>query len=143
MNIPFNQFFKYLFKHNPNVNLKFKEERFSGDIEVSQFLTNKKERELNSEEKESYKMFMKQIGDSVRDQRRVNNLYRFISIIAFLALIIGLGFFMWLSSGNNWVIIGAAYYSFFAYLLVEAYIEASSHYFEDQLYKTFNEKYLI
>ncbi|HIW38778.1 MAG TPA: hypothetical protein H9885_07175 [Candidatus Jeotgalicoccus stercoravium] len=143
MNIPFNQFFKYLFKHNPNVNLKFKEERFSGDIEVSQFLTNKKERELNSEEKESYKMFMNQIGDSVRDQRRVNNLYRFISIIAFLALIIGLGFFMWLSSGNNWVIIGAAYYSFFAYLLVEAYIEASSHYFEDQLYKTFNEKYLI
>ena len=143
MNIPFNQFFKYLFKHNPNVNLKFKEERFSGDIEVSQFLTNKKERELNSEEKESYKMFMNQIGDSVRDQRRVNNLYRFISIIAFLALIIGLGFFMWLSSGNNWIIIGAAYYSFFAYLLVEAYIEASSHYFEDQLYKTFNEKYLI
>lgn len=143
MNIPFKQFFKYLFKHNPNVNLKFKEERFSGDIEVSQFLTNKKERELNSEEKESYKMFMNQIGDSVRDQRRVNNLYRFISIIAFLALIIGLGFFMWLSSGNNWVIIGAAYYSFFAYLLVEAYIEASSHYFEDQLYKTFNEKYLI
>lgn len=143
MNIPFNQFFKYLFKHNPNVNLKFKEERFSGDIEVSQFLTNKKERELNSEEKESYKMFMNQIGDSVRDQRRVNNLYRFISIIAFLTLIIGLGFFMWLSSGNNWVIIGAAYYSFFAYLLVEAYIEASSHYFEDQLYKTFNEKYLI
>ncbi|CAD2071913.1 hypothetical protein [Jeotgalicoccus meleagridis] len=143
MNIPFNQFFKYLFKHNPNVNLKFKEERFSGDIEVSQFLTNKKERELNSEEKESYKMFMNQIGDSVRDQRRVNNLYRFISIIAFLALIIGLGFFMWLSSGNNWVIIGAAYYSFFAYLLVEAYIEASSHYFENQLYKTFNEKYLI
>jgi len=143
VNIPFNQFFKYLFKHNPNVNLKFKEERFSGDIEVSQFLTNKKERELNSEEKESYKMFMNQIGDSVRDQRRVNNLYRFISIIAFLALIIGLGFFMWLSSGNNWVIIGAAYYSFFAYLLVEAYIEASSHYFEDQLYKTFNEKYLI
>jgi hypothetical protein len=143
VNIPFKQFFKYLFKHNPNVNLKFKEERFSGDIEVSQFLTNKKERELNSEEKESYKMFMNQIGDSVRDQRRVNNLYRFISIIAFLALIIGLGFFMWLSSGNNWVIIGAAYYSFFAYLLVEAYIEASSHYFEDQLYKTFNEKYLI
>jgi len=143
VNIPFNQFFKYLFKHNPNVNLKFKEERFSGDIEVSQFLTNKKERELNSEEKESYKMFMNQIGDSVRDQRRVNNLYRFISIIAFLALIIGLGFFMWLSSGNNWVIIGAAYYSFFAYLLVEAYIEASSHYFENQLYKTFNEKYLI
>ena len=143
MNIPFNHFFKYLFKHNPNVNLKFKDARFSGDIEVSQFLTNKKERELNSEEKESYKMFMNQIGDSVRDQRRVNNLYRFISIIAFLALIIGLGFFMWLSSGNNWVIIGAAYYSFFAYLLVEAYIEASSHYFEDQLYKTFNEKYLI
>ncbi|MGO1922720.1 MAG: hypothetical protein ACTH14_02705 [Jeotgalicoccus sp.] len=142
MNIPFRQFFNYLFSHNPNVDIKYREERYSGDIMVTRFLSNDISSTLDREDRDTYNSFMKQITNQVRDQIRQSNLYRFIAIIGLLFAVLGLSMIMYFSSGNTWVILGGAYYSFFAYLLVEAYIQANRNYFEVQLYKQLHEKYL-
>lgn len=142
MNIPFSQFFHYLFSHNPVVDIKYQEERFSGDIKVTKFLADDAVRELDGQGKESYDRFRQDITATVRDQMRYFNLYRLVTIFSLLFAVIGLGLILYFNSGNPWVIIGACYYAFFAYLLVEAYIQASKNYFEDQLYKTFKHEYI-
>lgn len=142
MNIPFSEFFNYLFWHNPNVGVKYREERYSGNIKVTEFLSADIADKLETDKSSLYNNFMNDITDQVRDQLRQSNLYRFISIIGLLFAVLGLSMILYFSSGNTWVILGGAYYSFFAYLLVEAYIQANRNYFEDQLYKQLHENYL-
>src|SRR5690625_4677964 len=142
MNIPFSQFFNYLFKHNPNVDIKYREERYSGEIKVTKFLSNDISHTLDAQDRNTYQSFMNHITNQVRDQIRQSNLYRFVAIIGLLFTVLGLSMIMYFSSGNSWVILGGAYYSFFAYLLVEAYIQANRNYFENQLYKKLNQEYL-
>lgn len=142
MNIPFSEFFNYLFRHNPNVDVKYREERYSGDIKVTKFLSGDSADTLDSEDRNTYHSFMDEITNQVRDQLRQSNLYRFVSIIGLLFAVLGFSMIMYFSSGNTWVLLGGAYYSFFAYLLVEAYIQANRNYFEDQLYKKLNKEYL-
>lgn len=142
MNIPFSQFFNYLLKPNSHVDIRYKEERFSGDIEVIKFLSNDQSNELDTEDKNAYNSFMHDITSQVRDQIRLSNKYRFVAIIFLLFAVLGLSMVLYFSSGNSLVLFGGAYYSFFAYLIIEAYIQANRNYFENQLYKKFNENYL-
>lgn len=142
MNIPFSEFFNYLFRHNPNVDVKYREERYSGDIKVTDFLSRDIAGTLAARNDTAYNNFMDDINTQVRDQLRQSNLYRFVAIIGLLFAVLGLSMILYFSSGNTWVILGGAYYSFFAYLLVEAYIQANRNYFEDQLYKQLHEEYL-
>lgn len=142
MNIPFSEFFNYLFRHNPNVDVKYREERYSGDIKVTDFLSRDIAGTLAARNDTAYNNFMDDINTQVRDQLRQSNLYRFVAIIGLLFAVLGLSMILYFSSGNTWVILGGAYYSFFAYLLVEAYIQANRNYFEDQLYKKLNREYL-
>lgn len=142
MNIPFSEFFNYLFRHNPYVEVKYREEHYSGDIKVTQFLASDSEDVLDSQEKNTYHLFMNDITNEIRDQLRQSNLYRFVAIFGLLFTVLGLSMIMYFSSGNSWVILGGAYYSFFAYLLVESYIQANRNYFEDQLYKKLHKEYL-
>lgn len=142
MNIPFSEFFNYLFRHNPNVDVKYREERYSGDIKVTDFLSRDIAGTLAARNDTAYNNFMDDINTQVRDQLRQSNLYRFVAIIGLLFAVLGLSMILYFSSGNTWVILGGAYYSFFAYLLVEAYIQANRNYFEDQLYKQLHEQYL-
>lgn len=142
MNIPFNQFFHYLFSHNPVVDLKYQEERFSGDIKVTKFLADDAVNQLDNQGREKYDSFKNDITVAVRDQLRYFNLYRIVAIFSLLFAVVGLGLILYFSSGNPWTIIGAGYYAFFAYLLVETYIQANRNYFEDQLYKSFKDDYV-
>lgn len=142
MNIPLSKFFSYLFKPNNNVNINYREERYSGNIRVTEFLSGDISGTLETRNNNAYNNFLNDITDQVRDQLRQSNLYRFIAIIGLLFAVLGLSMILYFSSGNTWVILGGAYYSFFAYLLVEAYIQANRNYFEDQLYKQLHEKYL-
>ena len=142
MNIPFSEFFNYLFRHNPNVDVKYREERYSGDIKVTDFLSRDIAGTLAARNDTAYNNFMDDINTQVRDQLRQSNLYRFVAIIGLLFAVLGLSMILYFSSGNTWVILGGAYYSFFAYLLVEAYIQANRNYFEDQLYKQLHKEYL-
>lgn len=141
MNIPFSEFFNYLFRHNPNVDVKYREERYSGDIKVTDFLSRDITGTLAARNDTAYNNFMDDINTQVRDQLRQSNLYRFVAIIGLLFAVLGLSMILYFSSGNTWVILGGAYYSFFAYLLVEAYIQANRNYFEDQLYKRLMKNY--
>ncbi|CAD2070673.1 hypothetical protein GCM10007275_17060 [Jeotgalicoccus coquinae] len=141
MNIPFSEFFNYLFRHNPNVDVKYREERYSGDIKVTDFLSRDIAGTLAARNDTAYNNFMDDINTQVRDQLRQSNLYRFVAIIGLLFAVLGLSMILYFSSGNTWVILGGAYYSFFAYLLVEAYIQANRNYFEDQLYKRLMKNY--
>lgn len=141
MNIPFSEFFNYLFRHNPNVDVKYREERYSGDIKVTDFLSRDITGTLAARNDTSYNNFIDDINTQVRDQLRQSNLYRFVAIIGLLFAVLGLSMILYFSSGNTWVILGGAYYSFFAYLLVEAYIQANRNYFEDQLYKRLMKNY--
>lgn len=142
MNIPFSKFFNYLFSHNPNVDVKYKEERYSGDIKVTKFLATDIAKNLGENEQDTYSEFMNNITKAVRDQIRQSNLYRFVAVIGLLVAVLGLSMIVYFTTGNTWVIFGGAYYSFFAYLLVEAYIQANRNYFEDQLYKKLSTEYL-
>jgi hypothetical protein len=142
MNVPLTKMFQYLFKPNKAVEIKYMEDEFSGEIRVVEFLTQEKTSQLDSSSKDKYTDFTHGITESVRNEIRQLNFYRYLSIALLLLCIILPSLISYFIVGGHWVIIGGVYYSFFAYLLVEAYIQASRNYFEDQLYKEFQNNYL-
>lgn len=142
MNIPFSKVSHYLFKPNKDVEIKYLENDYSGEITVTKFLTTDAKDHLAGSSEDKYAAFVKDITDEVRNQIRQLNFYRYVSIALLLLCILIPSLFSFFLTGNHWVIIGGVYYSFFSYLLVEAYIQANRNYFEDILYKEFQNNYL-
>lgn len=142
MNVPLTQMSHYLFKPNKSVEIKYLENDYSGEITVTEFLTQDATEKLDASAKDKYDEFTKDITSTVRNQIRQLNFYRYVSIALILLCIILPSLFSFFIAGGYWVLIGGAYYSFFAYLIVEAYIQATRNYFEDKLYKEFQHDYL-
>lgn len=141
MNIPFSKVLHYLFKPNKDVEIKYSENDYSGEITVTEFLSHDAKESLVPSEGQ-YSAFTKDITEQVRNQIRQLNFYRYISIALLLVCILLPSLLSFFVTDNQWVLIGGAYYSFFAYLLVEGYIQANRNYFEDVLYKEFQNQYL-
>lgn len=142
MNVPLTQMSHYLFKPNKSVEIKYLENDYSGEITVTEFLTQDATEKLDASAKDKYDEFTKDITSTVSNQIRQLNFYRYVSIALILLCIILPSLFIFFIAGGYWVLIGGAYYSFFAYLIVEAYIQATRNYFEDKLYKEFQHDYL-
>lgn len=142
MNVPLTQMSRYLFKPNKSVEIKYLENDYSGEITVTEFLTQDATEKLDASAKDKYDEFTKDITSTVRNQIRQLNFYRYVSIALILLCIILPSLLSFFITGGYWVLIGSAYYSFFAYLIVEAYIQATRNYFEDELYKEFQHDYL-
>lgn len=140
MNVPFNQFFKYLFNHKNDVHINYVEERYSGDIRVTSFL---KDEEYNdSSNDNAYENFLSDITAEVRDHLRKSNLYRMVAVTFLLLLVFAPALLLFFLNDNTLVVFGAFYYIFFAYLLVEAYIQSDRNYFEDYLYEKLQKEYM-
>ncbi|MFC3420106.1 hypothetical protein ACFOLA_11500 [Salinicoccus hispanicus] len=142
MRVPLSQVTKYLFKPHPGVDIKYLEHDISGETEVTEFLTPNQLESLEPEARKNHSRFLNDINGKVRDQIRTSNFYRFASIALLILFIILPGLILFFLGGSHWALIGGVYYAFFAYLLVEAYIQANSNYFEYTLYEQFEKEYI-
>lgn len=142
MRVPLTKISQYLFKPNPKVDIRYLENDIDGRIKTTEFLTRDAAEELDAPGREKHREFISDIDEAVQKQMRQASFYRYFSIAAILLLLVLptviLGFF---GAGNLTIIVGI-YYAFFTYLIVEAYIQASRNYFEDQLYNRFQKEYL-
>ncbi|MCG1010005.1 hypothetical protein J4760_08230 [Salinicoccus sp. ID82-1] len=142
MRVPLSQTSKYLFKSHPGVDIKYLEHDISGETKVTEFLTPNQFESLGSEARKNHGRFLEEINDKVRDQIRISNFYRFFSAALLIFFIILPALILFFLGGSHWGLIGGVYYAFFAYLLVEAYIQANRNYFEYHLYEKFEKEYV-
>lgn len=142
MRVPLTKISRYLFKPNPNVDIRYLENDIDGRIKTTEFLTRNAAEGLDEAGREKHQEFIRDIDEEVQKQMRQASFYRYFSIAVILLLLILptviLGFF---GAGNLTIIVGI-YYAFFTYLIVEGYIQANRNYFEDQLYAKFQKEYL-
>ncbi|GAB3063336.1 hypothetical protein ACFOU0_11405 [Salinicoccus sesuvii] len=142
MSIPLSQVTKYLFKPHPGVDIKYLEHDISGETQVTEFLTPGQLESLDPKAKQNHGKFLEDINEAVRSQIRTSNFYRLTSIALLIVFIILPALLLFFLGGSHWAVIGGVYYAFFAYLLVEAYIQANRNYFEYTLYDKFQKEYV-
>lgn len=142
MNIPLSQVSKYLFKPHPGIDIKYLEHDISGETKVTEFLTPGQLDSLDPEARKNHGRFLDDINDMVRSQLRSSNFYRLTSIALLILFIVLPALLLFFLGGSHWTVIGGVYYAFFAYLLVEAYIQANRNYFEYTLYEKFLKEYV-
>ena len=142
MRMPLSRIGHHLFSPNPKVDIRYLENNYDGSIKISEFLTGDAADELDEAGRHQHREFIHDINDDVLKQMRQASFYRYFSIVVILLfLVLPTVILAFFGSGNLAILFGI-YYAFFTYLLVEAYIQASRNYFEDQLYEKFKTEYL-
>lgn len=142
MPVPLVKISRYLFKPHPYVDIKYMEHDISGEKRVTEFLTPNRLEELDQEAQKKHRRFIGEIDDDVKQQMKQTSFYRYVAIALLILMILLPSLLLFFLGGSHWGLIGGVYYTFFAYLLVEAYITANRNYFEYQMYEKFEDEHL-
>lgn len=133
---------KYLTWNNPDMDLRYTYDDYTGEYEVTQIFTKEREEQLQEQNIDLKQLKATLISDVIDRQNETYGNRFIMGLVIFLLILIP-AFALFLIQGNMLALVVGIVYATFAFFLVESYNQANLNYYQARLYEKLKNDQII